>query len=166
MASILVKATSLLGCLAGCQAQGTKPPDESRQATKAVQRYTRLVSSYLEHSFLLSQITIANITDPGGWATALSQAQAFLAQLNLTVKAYLVTGVDGPCVGSIAPIPRLGFGGLCLQDGPAAIRAADFSSVFPTGITTAASWDKALVYQRGMAMGQKFRVKGANIILA
>ena len=139
---------------------------KSRQATKAVQRYIRLVSSYLDHSFLLSHIITANITGSGGWAAALSQAQGFLAQLNLTEKAYLVTGVDGPCVGSIAPIPRLGFGGLCLQDGPAAMRVADFSSVFPAGITTAASWDKTLIYLRGVAMGQEFRGKGANIILA
>ncbi len=96
----------------------------------------------------------------------MAQAQVFLAQLNLTEKAYLVTGVSGPCVGSIAPIPRLGFGGLCLQDGPAAIRVADYASVFPAGITTAASWDKSLIYQRGAAMGQEFRDKGANILLA
>ena len=68
----------------------------------------------------------------------------------------MVTGVDGPCVGSIAPIPRLGFGGLCLQDGPLAIRQADYASVFPAGLTAAASWDKDLIYQRGAAIGQEF----------
>ena len=108
----------------------------------------------------------ANITGAGGWSAALAQAQAFLAQLNLTEKAYLVTGVAGPCVGSVASIPRLGFGGLCLQDGPAAIRVADYASVFPAGITTAASWDKSMIYQRGVAMGYEFKEKGANVILA
>lgn len=77
-----------------------------------------------------------------------------------------MTGIDGPCVGSIAPIPRLDFGGLCLQDGPASIRVADYASVFPAGITTAASWDKAMIYQRGLAMGMEFKAKGANLILA
>lgn len=75
-----------------------------------------------------------------------------MAQLNLTEKAYLVTGVSGPCVGNIPPIPRLGFGGLCLQDGPLAIRQADYVSVFPAGLTAAASWDKDLIYQRGLLL--------------
>lgn len=108
---------------------------------------------------------IANTTGAGGWTAALAQAQAFLAQLNLTEKAYMVTGVGGPCVGSIAPIPRLGFNGLCLQDGPTSIRVADYASVFPAGITTAASFDKSMIYQRGVALGGEFRAKGANLIL-
>ena len=77
----------------------------------------------------------------------------------------MVTGVEGPCVGNIPPIPRLGFNGLCLQDGPLSIRQADYASVFPAGLTVAASWDKALMYQRGAAMGQEFHDKGANVIL-
>ena len=107
-----------------------------------------------------------NTTGNGGWESALQQAQDFLSQLNLTEKAYLVTGVRGPCVGNIAPIPRLNFTGLCLQDGPAAIRVADYASVFPAGITTAATWDKTLIYQRAAAMGQEFKDKGAHVILA
>jgi len=45
----------------------------------------------------------------------------------------MVTGQPGPCVGNILPIPRLGFPGLCLQDGPLAIRVADYASTFPAG---------------------------------
>ena len=107
-----------------------------------------------------------NTTGNGGWETAYGQAQQFLSQLNVTEKAWLVTGVDGPCVGNIAPIPRLGFGGLCLQDGPAAIRVADHASVFPAGITTASTWDKTFFFQRGAALGEEFRDKGAHVILA
>jgi beta-glucosidase len=93
---------------------------------------------------------VANTTGQGGWTAALAQADAFVAQLNLTEKAYMVTGVTGPCVGNIPPILRLGFNGLCLQDGPLSIRQADYASVFPAGLTTAASWDKGLMYERGM----------------
>ena len=58
-----------------------------------------------------------------GWEKAFQRASAFVTKLNLTEKAQMVTGfVGGPCVGGIAPIPRLGFKGLCLQDGPLAIR--------------------------------------------
>lgn len=66
-------------------------------------------------------------------------------------------GTSGPCIGNIAPIPRLNFSGLCLQDGPLAIRQSVLSSVFPAGITTAASWDRDLVKQRGVAMAEEFK---------
>ena len=77
----------------------------------------------------------------------------------------MVTGVDGPCVGNIPAIPRLGFQGICLQDGPLAIRQVSYASVFPAGVSVAATWDAGLMYQRGMALGQEFVGKGANIML-
>ncbi|KAI7529584.1 putative beta-glucosidase, partial [Hortaea werneckii] len=100
-----------------------------------------------------------------GWEEAFQQASDFVNQLTLEEKAYLVTGTPGPCVGNIAPIPRLGFQGLCLQDGPLAIRQANYASVFPAGITVAASWDRKLAKQRGIEMGSEFRGKGAEIAL-
>jgi beta-glucosidase len=106
-----------------------------------------------------------NATGNGGWDAAYSRAQEFLSQLNVSEKAYMVTGVSGPCTGNIAPIPRLGFNGICLQDGPTAIRPADYASVFPAGITTASSWDKTFFFQRGAALGQEFRDKGTHVIL-
>src|SRR2546423_1058487 len=107
----------------------------------------------------------ANATGLGGWSSALSQANDFISKLNLSEKAYIVTGVTGPCVGNIAPIPHLGFDGLCLQDGPLAIRQADYASVFPAGLSAAASWDLGLIYQRGIDMGSEFKGEGANIAL-
>ncbi len=77
----------------------------------------------------------------------------------------MVTGYPGPCVGNILAVPRLGFPGLCLQDGPLAIRVADYASVFPAGVSAAASWDRTLMYERGLAMGQEFRGKGAHVML-
>ncbi len=77
----------------------------------------------------------------------------------------MVSGQAGPCTGNIKAIHRLGFGGLCLQDGPLAIRLADFASVFPAGMTVAATWDRELIYQRGYAMGAEFKAKGSHILL-
>jgi hypothetical protein len=77
----------------------------------------------------------------------------------------MVTGVHGPCVGNIQGIPRVGFKGLCLQDGPLSIRQVSYSSVFPAGLTAAATWDRNLIYQRGEQMGAEFKSKGANVIL-
>src|SRR6201996_4580123 len=84
-----------------------------------------------------------------GWEAAFEKASNFVDQLTLEEKAWLVTGTTGPCVGNIGSIPRLGFEGLCLQDGPLAIRQADYASAFPAGLTVAASWDRDLAHQRG-----------------
>lgn len=78
----------------------------------------------------------------------------------------MVTGLPGPCVGNIQPVERLGFHGLCLQDGPLAIRVASYASVFSAGVSAASSWDRDLLYERGFLMGQEFKGKGAHIALS
>lgn len=78
----------------------------------------------------------------------------------------MVTGTPGPCIGNIYAIPRLNFSGICLQDGPVSLRVADYVSVFPSGVTVAASWDKSVMFERNIAMGREFRAKGAHVALA
>lgn len=95
----------------------------------------------------------------------MAKAADFLSSMSLEEKANFTTGVPGPCVGNTVPIERLGFPGLCLQDGPLAIRVADYASVFTAGVSIASSWDRNLLYERGFAMGQEFRAKGAQIML-
>lgn len=80
-------------------------------------------------------------------------------------KQNMVTGVEGPCVGNIPPIDRLGFPGLCFQDGPLAIRQATNASVFTSGLSAAATWDNDLINARAVALGEEFRDKGAHIFL-
>jgi beta-glucosidase len=111
-------------------------------------------------------LTIANATGTGVWADAAVKAKAFVAQLTLAEKSDMVTGQPGPCVGNIVAIPRLNFTGLCLQDGPLAIRVADYASTFEAGVTAASSWDREIMYERGYAMGQEFKAKGAHIALS
>ncbi|KAL4797172.1 glycoside hydrolase superfamily [Aspergillus venezuelensis] len=106
-----------------------------------------------------------NATGSGGWEEALELAKDFVAELTIEEKADMVTGQAGPCVGNIVAIPRLNFTGLCLQDGPLAIRVADYASVFSAGVTAAASWDREILYARGYAMGQEFKAKGAHVVL-
>ncbi|KAK7229299.1 hypothetical protein V2G26_001469 [Clonostachys chloroleuca] len=106
-----------------------------------------------------------NITGIGGWEDALTKARAFVAELTPAEKADMVTGQPGPCVGNIVAIPRLGFKGLCLQDGPLSLRNADYASVFAAGISIASTWDKEAMYQRGLAMGKEFKAKGAHVLL-
>ncbi|KAL7414273.1 beta-glucosidase [Mrakia frigida] len=72
---------------------------------------------------------------------------------------------NGTCSGQIAAQPEVGFSGLCLQDGPVGVRATDFASVFPAGVNAASTFDRDLIRARGLAMGEEFRGKGANIAL-
>ncbi|KAI9780207.1 MAG: hypothetical protein M1816_003155 [Peltula sp. TS41687] len=104
----------------------------------------------------------------GDWADAYSKARAFVAQLTLLEKVNLTTGVgwsQEKCVGNTGAIPRLGFRSLCLQDAPLGIRFTDYNSVFPAGVTIAATFDRGLMYQRGYAMGSEFRDKGIDVQL-
>lgn len=107
---------------------------------------------------------LANITGKS-WEAAFEKAKAWVAQLTLEEKSQLVTGTEGPCVGNIAPIERLNFTGLCLQDGPLAIRQATYASVFPAGLTVAAAWDRDLAYLRGYQIAEEYKAKGSHVIL-
>ena len=109
---------------------------------------------------------IANATGTGGWQDALAKARDFVSQLTIEEKADMVTGTPGPCVGNIVAIPRLGFNGLCLHDGPLSIRVADYASVFQAGVSAASTWDREILYERGYAMGQEFKAKGAHVALS
>lgn len=115
---------------------------------------------------MLMYLSLANTTGTGGWDAALAKARDFVSQLTIEEKAGMVTGTPGPCVGNIVAVPRLGFNGLCLQDGPLSIRVADYASVFQAGVSAASTWDKEILYERGLAMGQEFRAKGAHVALA
>jgi len=103
-------------------------------------------------------------------ANATEKAKAFLSQLETAEKIGLVTGSYGsgallPCVGTIAAIERLNFSGLCYSDGPSGYARSDGVSVFPSGITVAATWDRDLMFERALALGEEFRNKGAHVHL-
>jgi len=98
------------------------------------------------------------------WTAALVQAKDYLKGFNITEKIALATGVgwqkglsscsrtcntvciltvvllrQGRCIGNTPAIPNQNFPGLCLEDGPTAVRFADRVSTFPGGVTTAAT---------------------------
>ncbi|KAH8696557.1 putative beta-glucosidase [Talaromyces proteolyticus] len=126
-----------------------------------------LIITALTASFANGQgdFSTPNATGAGGWEDAFKKASSMTANLDFDEKAFIATGVNGPCVGNIPAIPRLGFKGLCLQDGPLSLRQSSYASVFPAGLTAAATWDKDLMYERGVRIGAEFKAKGANIIL-
>lgn len=114
------------------------------------------------------------MTGVGPWADAFNKAVEFVGKLTLEEKVSLASGLESStgssgtvngCSGNIVAIPRLNFSGLCLSDAGQGVRATDFVSGFPSGLSVGASWNKALARSRAEAMGQEFRVKGVNIAL-
>lgn len=109
---------------------------------------------------------------PGGWvsswAAAYAKAQKVVANMTLAEKVNLTTGTGelmGPCVGNTGSALRFGIPSLCLQDSALGIGATDNITAFPAGITVGATWNKALAYARGVALGAEARGKGVNIQL-
>ena len=107
--------------------------------------------------------------EPEAWDKALSKARSFISKLTTDEKIGLVTGgytqPSLPCVGAVGGIERLEFDGLCFSDGPAGYSRSDGVSVFASGITVAATWDRDLMYKRGVTLGEEFRAKGAHVHL-
>lgn len=104
----------------------------------------------------------------GNWTYAVEKARIFVSNLTLEEKVNLTTGVGwtgGRCVGNIPAIERVGFDGLCLQDAPLGVRMTDGVTAFPSGLNAAATFDRKLMYERALAIGEEFRGKGVNIAL-
>ncbi|KAI0094594.1 glycoside hydrolase family 3 protein [Irpex rosettiformis] len=102
------------------------------------------------------------------WQQAYAKAKTAVANLTLSQKVSLTTGEGffiGNCTGNIPAIPSINFPGLCLEDSALGVRNVDGNSAFPAGINMAATFDRSLINQRGVAMGQEFRGKGVNIQL-
>ncbi|KAI0465686.1 glycosyl hydrolase family 3 N terminal domain-containing protein [Xylaria cf. heliscus] len=123
-------------------------------------------------AIMIAQVSLpgyASQYQPLSWSESLAKASDFVSQLTLNEKVGIVTGGYltplVACIGSIGPIPRLQFDGLCFSDGPSGVSRSDGVSVFPAGITIAATWDRDLMYRRAVAMGEEFRAKGVHVAL-
>ena len=60
-----------------------------------------------------------------GWDEAYAKAKDFVSQLTLVEKVNLTTGTGWEadrCIGMTGSVPRLGFRGFCLEDGPLGVR--------------------------------------------
>ncbi|KAJ7190406.1 beta-glucosidase [Mycena pura] len=116
--------------------------------------------------YVSSQTSIQNISPQ--WATAYTKATAAVQKMSLQDKVNLATGIgweNGHCIGNTPAISSISFPGLCLEDSPVGVRDTDLNSVFPAAINVAATFNRTLMNQRGVAMGQEFRGKGVNVAL-
>ncbi|KAJ6073109.1 hypothetical protein N7467_011194 [Penicillium canescens] len=111
-------------------------------------------------------------TPPGGWVSdwseAYEKARKVVSNMTLAEKVNLTTGTGffmGPCVGQTGSAPRFGIPNICLQDSPVGIRNSDHNTAFPPGITVGATFNKDLMYERGVGLGEEARGKGVNVLL-
>ncbi|KAI1169073.1 beta-glucosidase-like protein [Nemania serpens] len=104
-------------------------------------------------------------SDAYGRAVALVSRMTIAEKVNITAGTGIYMPATGRCVGNTGSALRVGFPQLCLQDGPLGVRTTDNITAFPAGITTGATWNKELMYERGVAMGEEFRGKGVNFYL-
>jgi beta-glucosidase len=109
-------------------------------------------------------------TPNGGWVSnwtdAYAKAQLVVANMTLAEKVNVTSGTGyfmGPCVGQTGSALRFGIPNLCLQDSPLGVRDTENNTAFPAGVTTGATWDKELMYARGVALGEEARGKGVNV---
>ncbi|GAA5980274.1 hypothetical protein JCM10908_001595 [Rhodotorula pacifica] len=103
------------------------------------------------------------------WKQGFAKAQAVVASLSLEQKLnFTDIPASGPpgCAGSTFPLPQAGIeAGLCYADSPTGIQSA-YSTQFPADITTAATFDRDLIYRRASAMSAEYARLGAQVPLS
>jgi beta-glucosidase len=136
--------------------------------------------SILRRRFLLSSVPLMAFL-PGICAGAVDarsvddRTTAIIEQLTFDEKLRLFDGdtvLDGmtgvaKCVGHVTGVKRLGLPDLCMGDGPAGVgNGLTGVTQFPAPIALAASWDRSLAHEFGVAMGGEHAAKGRNVVLA
>lgn len=117
---------------------------------------------------LLAGASLASAQAGSSWAEAYAKADAAFAKLSAQDKINMVTGVGwnkGPCVGNTPAISSINYPQLCLQDSPLGIRYASSVTAFTPGIQAGATWDRALIRERGQFMGEETKASGVHVLL-
>lgn len=91
------------------------------------------------------------------------RAKEIMSEMTLKEKIEYLSGYTR---FSLRPIPRLGIPEVRLADGPQGLRNyASHSTMFPSGILSAATWNRELVNKLGRGLGQDSRARGVSILL-
>lgn len=90
------------------------------------------------------------------------RAASIVSKMTLREKAEYVGGFEN---WYIRAIDRLGLPAVRMADGPQGVRNNTKSTLYPSGIAAAATWDRDLIHQMGIALGQDSRARGVHILL-
>ena len=90
------------------------------------------------------------------------RAAEVVKQMTLEEKISYITGFEN---WYIREIPRLGLPKVRMADGPQGVRNNTKSTLYPSGVAAAATWDRDLINQMGVALGKDSRARGVHILL-
>ena len=90
------------------------------------------------------------------------RAAAVVKQMTLEEKIDYIGGYKRWYVRAI---PRLGLPAVRMADGPQGVRNNTKSTLYPSGVAAAATWDTALIEQMGISLGKDSRARGVHILL-
>ena len=103
---------------------------------------------------------------------AVNRARDKVKQMTDGEKMSLLSGINaapnGPYIGEMPGVARVGLPGLRLNDGPQGFRcdsSPGTSTQWPSALTVSASWSRDVMTQWATAMGREFVGKGANVFL-
>jgi beta-glucosidase len=114
---------------------------------------------YLLLCFLMYSPAKAQLIDEA----AKQRAKQLVSQMTLREK---IDYLGGETSFSLRAIPRLNIPRILLADGPQGIRNhATHSTLYPSGILTAATWDRSLARKVGEGLGLDSRARGVGILL-
>ena len=65
----------------------------------------------------------------------------------------------------VRAIPRLGLPAVRMADGPQGVRNNTKSTLYPSGIAAASTWDTDLIQKMGISLGKDSRARGVHILL-
>ena len=91
------------------------------------------------------------------------RAKEIVAKMTLKEKLRYISGYTGGF--SICPVPRLGLPEVFMADGPQGIRNNTKCTMYPSGILSAATWNRDLNYRLGRGLGQDAKARGVGILL-
>lgn len=90
------------------------------------------------------------------------RAAEIVGQMTLKEKCEYIGGYQN---WYIRAIDRLGLPAVRMADGPQGVRNNTQSTLYPSGIAAAATWDRSLIGKMGVALGQDARARGVHILL-
>ena len=105
-------------------------------------------------SFMSAQVRIT--------PEAEQRAKALVEEMTLEEKIDYISGVRS---FYIRAIPRLGIPEIRMADGPQGIRNNTQSTMYPSGVLSASTWNRELVRELGNGLGRDAKARGVSILL-
>ena len=90
------------------------------------------------------------------------RARELVSQMTLDEKLAYIGGYNS---FYLRAVPRLGIPEIWFADGPQGIRIDSQSTLFPSGMALAASWDRTLAHRTGAGIGQDARARGIHVMM-